>query len=275
MKIYLADSLTHIPIAYASITDSDNNAVSYSNNRGFFVISDWKRITVSSVGYISRRIAIDRQTDTVYLSPKTYELPEIAVSPGRKAKNIIIGYADGKSALNISNSSGEELAVLIKNKEGSYHTIKSVILKAGRNEHMLKYLGVNFVSVFKINFYAVAKDGMPGELLNSKDLIYTSEILKEKTILDVSQLNLVMPVEGVFVSVEWVGKEDKGNKDLYIISKASLEPWIKTTFDVSDSVVYIKDASNEYKWRVVDRNHLMSLALKKENGFTPLISLLL
>ena len=65
------------------------------------------------------------------------------------------------------------------------------------------------------------------------------------------------------------------NNDLYVITENLLEPFIQTTFKVNNSVVYEKNKLTNYAWKTVDKGNPFSIMLKKENGFTPMISLIL
>jgi len=274
-EIIVIDSLTRQPIPYVSIAFTKSKNGTYSNNAGIFSKPIGNRIYMSCVGYHSKYASVSSSTDTILLTPKLYEIPEIIISKNSKPKDLEIGYAKEEPEFAKSNSSGGEIAVLISDSKGIGMHINKVLLRISKKDYALKSNNIDFTSVFMINFYNATDNMEVGEQINKDRLILKSDQLTKRTIFDVSNLNLQMSRNGVFVGIEWIGKENIQNNDLYVITENLLEPFIQTTFKVKNSVVYEKNKLNNYTWETVDKSNPYSIMLKKENGFTPLISLII
>jgi len=274
-EIIVIDSLTRQPIPYVSIAFTVSKNGTYSNNAGIFSKPIDNSIYLSCVGYHSKYAYVSSSTDTILLTPKLYEIPEIVISKNSKPRDLEIGYAKEEPLFAKSNSSGSEIAVLISDSKGIGMHINKVVLRILKKDYALKSNNIDFTSVFMINFYNATDNMEVGEQINKDRLILNSDQLTKRTIIDVSNLNLQMSRNGVFVSIEWIGKENIQNNDLYVITENLLEPFIQTTFKVNNSVVYEKNKLTNYAWKTVDKGNPFSIMLKKENGFTPMISLIL
>ena len=274
-EIIVIDSLTRQPIPYVSIAFTESKNGTYSNYAGIFSKPIGNTIYMSCVGYYSKYASVSSSTDTILLTPKLYEIPEIIISKNSKPKDLEIGYAKEESEFAKSNSSGGEIAVLISDSKEIGMHINKVVLRIFKKDYALKSNNIDFTSVFMINFYNATDNMEVGEQINKDRLILKSDQLTKRTIFDVSNLNLQMSMNGVFVSIEWIGKENIQNNDLYVITENLLEPFIQTTFKAKNSVVYEKNKLTNYMWKAVDKSNPFSIMLKKENGFTPMISLIL
>ncbi|MDR1552831.1 MAG: hypothetical protein LBS69_05145 [Prevotellaceae bacterium] len=273
----------------ACIVFSDTAGGTYSNGKGYFYIPvNIKQIEISSIGYNTKKMTLNKKIDTIFLSPKIYEISETKVIPAKKKrKSVELGYAEENSDFGMSYLSGDELAVYIScdNIENSYRKIKQFIFKG--EKYLVKKLNLDkrdFISVFKINFYRAIENKEIGDLINTEDIVFTSEVLKSKTKLDVSKYNIYMPENGIFVAVEWIGKI---NTETTQIIKASindrLEPNIRMSWKIPNTIVYEKRRFvNSNTWQRVDKNNRMvkdikslDKSLDESSYYTPLISIVL
>lgn len=274
IKIIILDSLSNKPVSYASVCFMDKKSGTYANENGiFFTHKINQTIQISHIGYYSQIIKLPVKDNTVKLQPQTYFLNEITVRPGKK-KIDEIGYYKFKSYFNINGFSGDELAVYFANSFNSEKTINQIIIGVNTDRRIKDALGVNFVSVFRVNFYSTKENSTePDSMILKKDMLFTSEILEHKTKIDISEYHLKFPVNGIFVSIEWVGIESENTKELITDSKERMEPFVSTTFEKTNTVVYERNKFSDNKWKLVDKNHKYSIALKEDNFFTPKISL--
>lgn len=268
--LYLLDSITMQPIPYANIVCLDSLNGSYTNSEGVFTKPKYGVASISCVGYYTKKITFNGDNDTVLLAPKIYSLKEIVVVSSNNEKEIIEGYANKKSDFSLSYSSGREVAVLIDNKKNQESLIKKVFLKIDVRRIVRKTTNINYTSVFKINIYSVKDKINIGECIAS--IILKSDRLTSKNFFDISDLNLSFPKDGLFVGIEWVGKENLENNELYIVTENLLEPFISTTFK-ENSIVYERKKFMSDTWLLVDATNIMSIVNKKNRGFTPLVSL--
>lgn len=271
-KIYVVDTVTKLTIPFVSIQFVGSNIGIYTNDLGFFDRPTEKMIQLSCVGYFPKLLNLDNSLDTIFMIPKIYNLPQVVIVPEKNRKPITLGYFDVKSKFSYSQSSGKELAVFISNTQNKDLLLKNVLLKIDKRKIVLH--DFDFVSVFKLNIYKTGPQKEIASLINTKDLIYNSEILENKTIINLSDLNIVVPKNGIYIGIVWVGKLKKPTSELYFDSKNSIEPFISGTFDISNSIVYERNTWADNKWILFDKGHVYSKLASKSNGFTPCISII-
>lgn len=272
LEVHVIDSLTNLPIPFVSISFIDKNGGTYTNESGVFNRSYERKIQLTSVGYYTKTLVLDSSIDTLYMLPKMYNLPELIVSPAKNKQTVMLGYYNQKHNHSLSQSSGHEIAVFIANPQNKVLHIKEVVLRIDKSKRVLQDFG--FISIFKLNIFKSSPEKKIGSLINTKDLLYTSDILEKKTIINLSDLNIVMPEDGIFIGIEWVGKLSKSDSELFIVSKGSVEPFIKGNTDINNSIVYIRTNWDDNKWILFDREHRFSKLTNKPNGFTPCISII-
>jgi hypothetical protein len=289
-KFFVADSLTREPIEYACIVFIGIDGGTYSNEQGFFYVSqNIEQIELSSIGYYSKTVKLSKNTDTIFLSPQVYEISETKIIPtSKKRKPVELGYAkENKNNIIFShNRSGDEITVYISinNESNIFRLIKQVIIR-GETLKKQTFAGTDcaILSIFKINFYRVTENKEIGELLNTEDIIFTSDVLKSKTKLDVSKYNIYMPEGGIFVAVEWVGEINPDTKEIIINDKGGVQPYIRAAWKIPNTIVYEKRRFvNSNTWQRVDKNHEIVKGsksfikkLKEDDYYTPLISIVL
>lgn len=275
-KITIVDSTSNKPISYATIHYLENRSGTYTNVEGVFLTDIINSpIRISHVGYYSRTIKLPIKDDIIRLEPQTYFLNEITIKPV-KNKSIEIGYYKFKRDFTVTGISGNELAVYFLNNSGEEKQIEELIIGFSTKDYIKSSLGINFVSIFRINFYSKKENSSePDSLILKNDLLFTSDIVKPKTVFDLSKFNLTIPSDGIFVSIEWVGIESKDTKSLKTDYTGRTEPFISTTFDKTDAIVYERNKFKEPNWKLIDKNNKFSFVLKRDNYYTPRISLLL
>lgn len=270
-KVYVVDTLTRLPIPFASIQYLERNYGTYTNDLGEFKRTKEKKIQISCVGYYSKTVELVGNEDTISLKPKIYTLKEITITPGKAEKLLMLGYSNLKSEGSLAQMPGTEIAVFIPNSQNKEKLLKSIVLRIDRRNIVLEDFA--FVSVFKINIYNARNTKEIDQLINKKDLIYNSGILKRKTIIDISDLNLIIPKEGLFIGIEWVGKLNVNTHELDVSHDKSVEPFICLTFKSPNSVVFERSGLTNYSWTRVNSENWVSKLQKSSNGFTPCISI--
>jgi len=276
VTIVVVDSLTREPISYASASFIETNSGTYTNDYGVLnVDSTHNFVLISHVGYYSKKLERPFGDDTIKLRPQIYSLVKIIVKPGKK-KTEEIGYIHHKSDFVHNGFSGDELAVYFPNRFDNTKSLKELSICFDINRHIKEYLGIDFVSVFKINFYSKKENSSePDTSLLIKELVLTSNIIKPATRIDISNYNIRLPKNGLFVSVEWVGIESEKTKELITDYKGRTEPFVSTTFEKTDAIVFERNKFSSNKWTLIDKNNILCIALKKNNFFTPRISITL
>lgn len=270
----IVDTTTQMPISYANLDYLDDKTGTYCNEAGVFATDKiGHRVQISLISYDSKVIVIPDKDSVVYLQPRPCQLDEISVSP-TIVKPSIIGFFNSKSDFTRTGISGEELAVFISNPSKTDLYLKEVLIKTDIRKLVKSNLKIDFVSMFKVNFYLKKdKSFEPGKQLQVKSLILTSDSLKRKSAIDISRLKILMPADGIFVSIEWIGRVDKNSKELLEDYKGRIEPFISTTFMRTNTAVYYRNKFKNVEWTMLDKNDPICRLMNKDNYYTPCVGL--
>ena len=195
-KRVVKDSLTQEVIPFASIFLENSKKSFTSDENGNFQISNpdiEDKISFSAVGYLKKTIQIKNQS-IILLKPITYELEEVAVSNDVKRKTLEIGLTKDKYLQAFENGAKYEVKYFpyfpIYKKT---NFIKTVTFHSENKLEKAK---------FKVHFYAVDENGLPGKTLLDRDCIVAVKQGARKTSFNISYLNLEMPIKGIFVAFE-------------------------------------------------------------------------
>jgi hypothetical protein len=219
IKGVVKDSITGKPIPYVNIWVQNENIGSTTEENGEFTINTSdknKKIIFSALGFEKKTIKASEAV-LVYLQPVEYQLEEVFISKRIESKQIEIGKTKNSTYQAFENGPR------IDTKFFPYL------------EHYKKTKYIKKVSIFidnklddasvKIHFYKVDKNGFPEEELLKKDFIVSVKSGVKKHLINVSDFNLTMPKNGIFVGFEKL-----------IIEKNKLE---KTIFDPNSNTTKI------------------------------------
>jgi hypothetical protein len=269
-KIKILDRQTREHIPFTTIIDLGSKTGFYSNPKGEIkrdLLSD--SIGISCVGYTSIKIKIYDTTSIVYLDPQNYLISEVSI-PAKKYKSSQMGYFKNNvnPSLVKAEGCGTEMAVLIKNKLNQPAILKNIYIAA--NPKSAKRFNIYHVSVFKINIYEIDKNDRIGKLINQRPLIFTSEVIKKKTIVRIVNNHIVIPENGAFIGIEWLGILNNATKE-FEIGDTTIEPFIKLTTKPEGTIVYRRNAISGRKWELFTGNQkLKGLGL---TNYIPQISI--
>lgn len=257
-KMQVFDSETKEPIPFVTIRVLDDTIGLYSDGNGEFSKNQilHKQVQISSIGYFNKTVEISMDDKSIFLQPKTYDIEEITIKPSR-AKKVKIGYVKYKHLNSVSGShqSGTELAVIVKNSLKKRALINKIFIDTKIKNKSNKYR-FDFISVFKINIYSINDKNKVGKLLNANSLTFTSKELKENTDIDIAKYNIEMPPEGVFISIEWVGKLNEKTKEIKLV-KHGIEPLIGYTSKPGNIAVYKRNKLTDNIWTKYDENDML------------------
>jgi len=203
----IANKTDNEPIPYANIWISGTNIGTTSSNVGLFSITidslylD-KSLIISSIGFRDTVIQIKENQLTISLTPKTYEISEIIVSPRKKQIKIVNDLSETKINGGIMNDTTPQIVGLYfpyKPEYSEFQCIKSVIiysrdLKKGK---------------FNLRVYSF-------DTINCKpieELVHRNIIVESKTSIfgkakpvevNLDSFNIIFPQSGLFVGAEWL-----------------------------------------------------------------------
>lgn len=163
-------------------------------------------IEISCIGYRNLKIAKKNITDTLYLEDISIELEQVIIqTPKRKKKKTKnLGYPVKYKNHSFCASRGFETVTFIENTFNKEKRIKSFLF------HLIKW--ENSSPIFRVLFYT-NENGVPIKscLSNSKETTFILKPEQEKIRLDISHLEIIIPQEGIFVGLEYLGMMDTEN----------------------------------------------------------------
>ncbi|MEK8179012.1 carboxypeptidase-like regulatory domain-containing protein [Flavobacterium buctense] len=195
IKGVVKDSLSGQPISYVNIWVENENIATTTEEDGTFSlnVSGNKNLIFSALGY-EKKTSKAAQSAEVFLNAKAFDLEEVVISNSIETKRIVIGQTENTIAQAFDN--GPRIDVKYFPYNPAYNKtryLKKVTLSTdSRIED----------ATIRIRFYSVDANGFPGEEMLKKDLIVTVKNGTKSNKIDLSDYNLVMPKNGLFVGFE-------------------------------------------------------------------------
>lgn len=183
------------PIPYVNIwVENENIGTTSEENGEFFInVSENKNLIFSTLGF-EKRIVKAVNASVVQLNPIAYQLEEVVLSRRKQTKELEIGRIP--DAIFEAFDNGPRIDVKYFPYSTNYNRIKYIkkviLLTDNRIES----------ATIKIHFYSVDENGFPGEEMLKKDFVVSVQKGVLKTRFDVSDFNLKIPKNGLFVGVE-------------------------------------------------------------------------
>jgi hypothetical protein len=269
IKGVVKDSLSGQPIPYVNIWVENENTATTSEEDGTFSINVAleKNLIFSALGYQKKTIKAS-QTAKVLLNSKAFDLEEVVISNSIDTKRIIIGQTENTIAQAFDNGPRIDVKYFPYNpayKKTRY--LKKVTLSTdSRIED----------ATIRIRFYKVDANGFPGEEMLKKDLIVSVKNGTKNNKIDLSDYNLVMPKNGLFVGFEKLMIE-KNKKEKTITDQNTKTTQVLKTYYPFILYNYVeRDALFTFsggKWnkQVKETNGIA----EKVKGYEPAINLIL
>lgn len=239
-NIEILDTVDKTPIPYVNLICYSNNQIiygNYSDEKGIInipqnIIVDSMKI--SCVGYDTKKI--NEVQKKIYLNKKLTILKEIIIYPKESKK---IGYSNEKLTSNfISISKGIEICAFIENSEKKEYKIESILFNVKKTKNNIKY---------RVHIYKQSNNNLsPGIELTNVNII--NEIEKNtKGIIEVnlSEYNIILPLEGVFVSIEGIDGFGNELKSLKEKNEFTLE---LNVFKTESEIYQFKNHFNTTGW---------------------------
>lgn len=196
VKGIVLDSISGEPIPYVSIWVENENFGTTSEENGEFSIhitSKSSRLLFNVLGYEKKTLPLS-ESKIVKLKPTSIELNEVIISKKLETKKLEIGKTSN--------------AIFEAFPNGPKFDLKFFpYLPSYKKTRYIKYVTLQTDSkidnaILKLHFYTINSEGLPGEDLLVKDFIVTLRKGVFKHQIDISNLNLTMPKNGLFVGFE-------------------------------------------------------------------------
>jgi hypothetical protein len=223
IKGVVNDSISGKPIPFVSVWSENQNIGTTSEENGEFTINTnekSKKLVFSALGFEKKTVKI-AEAKNVKLAAIEYQLDEVVISKSRHSREIEIG----KTANTICQAfdNGPRIDVKFFPYSSNYKRTKYIKQLTLYTDSRIENATV------RIHFYDADENGFPNKELLLKDRIV---IVRKGTInqlIDVSDLNLIMPKKGLFVGFEKLIIE-KNKLEKIVTNSNTNETKIQTTY---------------------------------------------
>lgn len=204
LQSVIVDAETQEGIPYVNIWVEDENTGTTSNEDGLFKLEldTVKIIVFSAIGYETKKINSDSIGNTLALDPMISELGEVVVTAGKRMKldqELVIGEFK-KSKIRFYLSCGTRPWMWARFFEYKKEYQKTNFIRE------IKLLTDSDVkdSKFNVRLYRKNDNGEPEGYIYEGNIFGLAKKGRKNTIVDLSELNIEFPKEGLFVVIEWL-----------------------------------------------------------------------
>ncbi|AKQ46921.1 hypothetical protein TH63_16835 [Rufibacter radiotolerans] len=198
----VTDKATGRPVAFANIWVENENLGTTSNEQGEFKLGqtslEGKTLVISCLGYERTRVPVTGPTLPVVLVPSAVALSEVTVRKSAKRTKRVLNAIDN----NTQYSFGSNGTPWIVAQHIPY--IASFAATPFLDEVALVTMNNLKKAAFRIHLLRVGEKGEPTTpLLQTPLLVQAPQGIKTVR-LDLSQYDLQMPAQGLFIAFEWL-----------------------------------------------------------------------
>lgn len=204
---FIKDKATNESIPFVNITYLNVNVGTMSGTDGYFLlkrIENNDKIQISCLGYETLILDIRNVQNNVYLESKEEILQEVVLyaEKPKYTKNINLGLEQTLKA-RTSLPFGYEFSAFIDNTHRKKGVLKQVILNLNKSK---KY---DFLATYNVKFYSYDSiNKQPGELIYFENVFIKPENKTYKLKIDVENLNIQLPINGICIGIELVNIEN-------------------------------------------------------------------
>jgi hypothetical protein len=211
LKGKLIDVETNEPLPYATIEIYSLRTGTIADNSGVFELSvnsqnqNIDTVEFSYLGYAKRKFSVADflrlENKIISLKSSNISLGEVVVMP-KKYKTVELGIFDKKpQSKQVTNVFNNRIGNYIANKKQQIGWIKSVSFYIDAEGHP--------ETPFRVRIYDLNKEkNCPGNDILNENLIVSAKESGWFTI-DLTNYNIQIPIEGMFVIMEWINSGDK------------------------------------------------------------------
>ena len=202
IKAVVLDSVTRESIPFVNIWIEDEDLGTSADENGYFTIevsNEPKVLAFSAVGYETKRLVSEAVDEIVELSPNLIHLSEVVVRSKKKYREYVIG------------------SIKKSKVTGYFEGVQNPLMPSTLFEYNEEYAAtpylkeIKFVtnssiqeSKFNVRLYSVNKQGMPDQTIYDKNIIGIAKKGKNITRVDVSDLNIKFPDQGLIIAFEFL-----------------------------------------------------------------------
>jgi len=191
--VSLKDKVTNLPIAYANLW-KDKQLYRSSDSTGVFNVEQadmGKEFKITCVGYND---AVLKLSEVLSLEPNAIALNEVKIVKRKFEKPIKLGKAkrgDSVYAVQYDAKNGMSAKFFENTNQTTYiNTVKFCASTSDKNR------------IVNLLFYSVGENGQPKEIINTENILVKLKKGTHVAEVDVSNLTIEFPKEGVFVVIQ-------------------------------------------------------------------------
>ena len=289
-QTFVKDSLNNQPVSFATI-DFGNGYGTFADEEGKFYYSEklYKGIdtlAISALGYKKKKVATNQLGNSVLLNQESSMLEEVIVTATPKGKYKLVtlkpnGHEDYfKCWLPTIES---EIAVFFPNNSPNTKRISKLLLpikteaKNWDKRHKDKHEKRPFSTLFRVQFYD-NNNGLPGDVLTYEKILFIANQDTDPIFeFDVTNSNIIIPEDGIFVSIQVLGYTDKDGKLLpnkkykevetkrgTVKVSTTFRPLLPFTDQIASKHTYVKRIfHNNGEWVLFDQKNIKNSNLLK------------
>ncbi|MGX1024034.1 carboxypeptidase-like regulatory domain-containing protein [Psychroflexus sp. MBR-150] len=206
-KYIVVDSLTKRPLKFANIQFLKVNKGTYTDYGGFFFIKNkiLDSISISHLGYTTKKEKVLRLDDTVFLTPKIENLKEVILKEKINFKEVGLHKKRSNLSWSLSKKGSEFFMRLTFNKKYRKATIETVLIPI-KKSFVKKNNTKSFKAILRVNIYSDNHGNnkiystKPKEFLTSK---------KQMLEFDISKSSIKIDNKKIFIGIELIGFKDE------------------------------------------------------------------
>lgn len=245
---WVQDSISKEPIPYVNILVENQNNGTSANEKGEFSFSksaNGRTVVFSAIGYKPKRIIFYDTISVIYLQSVAIELSEVIIQASKKSKKQQLDRFK-KSDIETSFANNQYPWLLAQ-----YFPFSDSLRDTPFLENISIYTESKVANAkFIIKIVQCDSAGVPGALLHHENILATAKKGNHATQVNVSDLMITIPDNGLFIVVECLLIE--ANKHEFRYTKAgSKETFTKIRYNPSIGGVLVDNFSNT--WFYTDR----------------------
>lgn len=233
----LFESGTNAHIAFANITLYKNDTVVggvYSNRNGEVFLPktiEFDKLYITHLQYLTLTLDAEDLKLRIGLQSKTTYLEPTVVLPSNLRASHFLGIPYSRKSTTVSpyESKGFEVLLFVDNPNSEPQKLKSFVFYSKRTASKIK-------SFFRLVLYENI-NGRVGEKIAFEHVFTLSNERNKQWIISLENENLLLPEDGFFIGLEWLGYEEIGVQQKHI----------ENSFEICRSVFFVivkRDPSN-------------------------------
>lgn len=209
---YIIEDSSYSTLPYISVSLAGKPVGVIADQEGYFELDiplggqKTDTLIFSSLGYFRDTIILAAGIDhqhTQVMRTKTYKVPEVLVRPRIYSEQRLGNTKDRPLGSLYLDTHGQQTALRIYSTESDTGIVESV-------EYYLSKKG-NTDAPFRVRIYEVDSNGMPGNDLVEDAVVVKPTIEGGWYSIDISMLEIMMPPEGLFFSMQGVFPDEHEN----------------------------------------------------------------